>query len=114
RPGYACADRAPGRAVADCVYDVQAIADHLGVERFYVTGWSGGGPHALACAALLGDRVVGAATIASVAPRGAQGLDWLAGMGAENVEECGAADAGEAQLLAYVEAQSSGLVNAST
>ncbi|HKO27672.1 MAG TPA: alpha/beta hydrolase [Solirubrobacteraceae bacterium] len=103
RPGYASSDRQPGRTVADCTSDVTAIADQLGVERFFVVGTSGGGPHALACAALLGDRVKAAASIAGVAPRDAEDLDWMAGMGAENVEEFGAAEAGEEDLRAWLE-----------
>jgi len=85
RPGYGDSDRQPGRTIADCTHDVAAIADALGVERFYTTGHSGGGPHALACAALLPDRVNSATTTAGVAPFDAEGLDWLAGMGQENL-----------------------------
>lgn len=103
RPGYAGSERCAGRVVADCAADVAAIADALGIERFYTAGRSGGGPHALACAALLGERVISAATIAGVAPHDAEGLDWLAGMGQENVEEDAAAEAGEEQLLAFIE-----------
>jgi pimeloyl-ACP methyl ester carboxylesterase len=103
RPGYAGSDRAPNRRVADCAIDVAAIADALGFERFYTVGTSGGGPHALACAALLGDRVIAASTIAGVAPYDATGLDWLDGMGAENVEEFGAAAAGEDELAEYLD-----------
>jgi pimeloyl-ACP methyl ester carboxylesterase len=101
RPGYAGSARRPGRTVADCAADVAAIADQLGIGRFYTVGWSGGGPHALACAALLGDRVIAAATLASVAPRDAEGLDWIAGMGEENVQEFGAADSG--QLIGFLD-----------
>lgn len=101
RPGYAHSDRRPGRTVADCAADVAAIADQLGMGRFYTVGWSGGGPHALACAALLGDRVIAAATLASVAPRDAEGLDWLAGMGEENIQEFGAAESG--QLISFLD-----------
>ena len=61
RPGYAGSERQPGRCIADCAADVAAIADQLGIGRFYTVGQSGGGPHALACAALLGDRVRAAA-----------------------------------------------------
>lgn len=103
RPGYGISDRAPSRTVADCVVDVVAVADHLGIERFFTVGWSGGGPHALACAALLGERIIAAATLASVAPRRAAGLDWLAGTGDENLEEFAAADAGPEQLARYLE-----------
>ena len=103
RPGYAGSERCPGRAVADCAADAAAVADWLGVERFYTAGRSGGGPHALACAALLGERVIAAATIAGCAPRSADGLDWLDGMGQENLDEIAAADAGEQELLAFLE-----------
>jgi pimeloyl-ACP methyl ester carboxylesterase len=103
RPGYAKSDRWAGRAVADCAADVAAVADALGIERFYTVGRSGGGPHALACAALLPERVLAAATIAGVAPRFAEGLDWFDGMGKENLEEMAAAEAGEEPLVAFLE-----------
>ena len=80
RPGYSSSARHEGRTVADCAADVAAIVDALGVDRFYTAGISGGGPHALACAALLPDRVIAAASIAGVAPSDADGLDFLAGM----------------------------------
>lgn len=98
RPGYGGSDRQPGRSVADVVADAATIADALGAPRFRTWGVSGGGPHALACAALLPDRVIAAATLASVAPYPADGLDWFAGMGQDNVDEFGAALAGEAEL----------------
>ena len=103
RPGYGTSDRRAGRSVADCVSDVTAITDALGVQRFFTVGWSGGGPHALACAALLPERVIAAATIAGVAPRDAEGLDLLDGMGQENLDEFAAAQAGEEQLLEFIE-----------
>lgn len=67
--------------------DVRDIADALGLEQFCVIGRSGGGPHALACAALLGERVLSAAILVSLAPADAQGLDWYAGMTKSNVTE---------------------------
>lgn len=91
RPGYAGSTRREGRRVADCVHDVAAIAATLPLERIHAVGWSGGGPHALACAARLPGRVVSAATLGGVAPWDAEGLDWLAGMAEENLEELGAA-----------------------
>jgi pimeloyl-ACP methyl ester carboxylesterase len=103
RPGYGGSDRHPGRAVADAAEDVRAIADALGLDRFVTHGRSGGGPHALACAALLGDRVAAAATLASVAPHEAEGLDWMAGMGEDNVKEFTAAFAGPEALAAFLE-----------
>ena len=87
RPGYGVSDRLPGRRVVDCVTDVAAIADALGIDRFSVTGGSGGGPHALAVAARLGDRVHRAECLVGVAPFDAEGLDWWAGMDQQNVEE---------------------------
>jgi pimeloyl-ACP methyl ester carboxylesterase len=113
RPGYAGSDRVPNRTVADCAGDVAAIADELGLGRFYTVGTSGGGPHALACAALLGDRVIAAASVAGVAPYDAPGLDWFEGMGEENIEEFGAAGDGEAALTAYLEPAAAGLRTAS-
>ena len=103
RPGYAGSSRHPGRAVADCAADTAAILERLGADRCYTAGASGGGPHALACAALLPDRVLACATIAGVAPFDAGGLDFMAGMGKENHEEFGAALAGPAELEAYLE-----------
>lgn len=87
RPGYGDSDPQPGRLVADAAGDVAAILDHLGVGEFVTAGWSGGGPHALACAALLPGRCLAAATVAGVAPHPAAGLDWLSGMAEENVVE---------------------------
>lgn len=103
RPGYAGSTRAPGRTVASCAADTARIVDHLGVERFFTSGQSGGGPHALACAALLPDRVIACATTAGVGPWNADGLDFLAGMAEENVLEFGAALAGPDELRAYLE-----------
>jgi pimeloyl-ACP methyl ester carboxylesterase len=113
RPGYARSERARGRTVADCALDVAAIADHLGVQRFFTVGWSGGGPHALACAARLPDRVIAAATIAAVAPWKAEGLDFLDGMGDENVHEFVAAESGERERAELLEREASGMVGAS-
>lgn len=104
RPGYADSTRLPGRAVADIAPDVRALAGELGLTRLFVLGWSGGGPHALACAALLPDLVTGVATLGGVAPFDAEGLDWLDGMAPENHEEFGAAVEGNAALLPYLEA----------
>ena len=80
-----------------------AIADALGVERFAVTGGSGGGPHALACAALLPDRVLRCLANVSIAPYGAEGLDWLAGQTRGNVEEFEAAQQGESAIRPIAE-----------
>jgi len=87
RPGYGGSTAHPGRTVADCAADVRSIADVLGVNRLGVWGFSGGGPHALACAALLPDLVVAVGSLAAIAPYGAPGLDYFAGMGEENVDD---------------------------
>jgi pimeloyl-ACP methyl ester carboxylesterase len=103
RPGYGGSSRQPGRTVADCAADTLAIVEQLGAARFYTAGWSGGGPHALACAALLPGCVLGCATIAGVGPYGAAGLDFLEGMGQDNQEEFGVALAGPSKLQDYLE-----------
>ncbi|MDX3067141.1 alpha/beta hydrolase [Streptomyces sp. ND04-05B] len=87
RPGYGGSERLAGRRVVDVADDVAAIADALGVERFAVAGRSGGGPHALACAARLPHRVTRAAALVTLAPRDAEGLDWYKGMSTSNVDE---------------------------
>jgi pimeloyl-ACP methyl ester carboxylesterase len=101
RPGYGGSTPHQGRAVADAAADVSAIADAFGIGDFGTYGGSGGGPHTLACAALLPDRVVGAVAIASVAPFPAEGLDWLAGMGQGNIDEFGAAQESRDALVEF-------------
>lgn len=87
RPGYGGSTPQPDRTVADCVDDVRAIAEHLGADRIATWGISGGGPHALACAALLPDLVCAVGSLASVAPYGGEGLDYFTGMGQDNVDD---------------------------
>jgi len=106
RPGYGRSTRDPGRRVADGVADVHAIADALGLERFATWGISGGGPHALACAALCDERLVATASLAAVAPYESDGLDWLDGMGEGNHIEFGKLTEGEDALRAFCEEQS--------
>ena len=103
RPGYGGSTPAPDRSVADAAADVRTVADALGVEKLAVWGISGGGPHALACAALLADRVVAVASLASVAPTDGEGLDWLDGMGELNLEEFAVTRQGREALAAYLE-----------
>lgn len=98
RAGYGGSDRHRGRRVVDCVGDVASIADALGIDRFAVWGGSGGGPHALAVAAVLGDRVTRAMSVVGVAPYDAMGSDWPKGMDPENVKEFGWALEGEKRL----------------
>ena len=76
RPGYGESSPQPGRTVTDTVDDIRAICAELGIDRMATWGHSGGGPHALACASLLPDLVTAAATLASLAPFGAEGIGW--------------------------------------
>jgi pimeloyl-ACP methyl ester carboxylesterase len=101
RPGYGDSGRQPGRSVADVAADTAAVLAAVGAERCLVAGWSGGGPHALACAARL-DAAAAVLVIAGVAPFGAAGLDWMAGMGQDNVTEFSAALGGEQELRSYL------------
>ena len=103
RAGYGGSTRKPGRVVADIAADFAALLDHLGAERSVTLGWSGGGPHTLAVAALLPDRVAGATLIAGVGPYGEPDLDFLAGMGQDNIDEFGAALAGHDTLAPALE-----------
>jgi pimeloyl-ACP methyl ester carboxylesterase len=113
RPGYGGSSPNRGRTVADAADDVATILDALGVDRFATYGWSGGGPHALACAARLPDRCAAAGSIAGVAPFDAVGLDWMAGMGEGNVAEFGTALAGREPLTEYCRADAAGIMQAS-
>ena len=103
RAGYAGSSAMPGRSVGDVATDVQAILDALKIGSFFCAGQSGGGPHALACAALLPDRVIATATLAGVAPWPAEGIDWFSGMGPENLAEFGATIKGRDALEPYLE-----------
>jgi len=101
RPGYGGSTPRPGRDVASAAGDVAAVTGALGVERFAVMGHSGGGPHALACAALLPERVTAVAVAGSPAPYGAAELDWFAGMGESSTASLRAAVAGRAAKERY-------------
>ena len=103
RPGYGGSDRRPGRRVVDVVDDVAAVLAAVGWEQCAVWGGSGGGPHALAVAARLADRVSRCASVVGLAPPDAPGLAWYAGMSLGNVEEFEAADAGEQRYRPLVE-----------
>jgi pimeloyl-ACP methyl ester carboxylesterase len=103
RPGYGASDRRRGRCVADCAGDVQQIADALGIGQFAVVGSSGGGPHALAVAACLPDRVTRVQCHVGLAPYPAEGLDWTVGMDPKNVKEIKWALEGEEQLFIELE-----------
>ena len=97
RPGYGDSSPQPGRSVVDVAADTAAVLEAIGADRCLIAGWSGGGPHALACGARLG-ATAAVLVIAGVAPYGAGGLDWTAGMGEENIAEFSAALTGEAEL----------------
>ena len=105
RPGYGQSARHKGRRVVDCVADVATIADELGIDRFFVKGGSGGGPHALAVGARLPQRVIRVACDVGVAPYEAEDIDWLAGMDPANVKEFNWARAGEDTLRPELEKQ---------
>jgi pimeloyl-ACP methyl ester carboxylesterase len=87
RAGYGGSTARPGRTTVDEASDVRAIADHLGIDRFAVWGHSKGGSYALACAAVLPDRLVAVASLGAVAPFTAEGLDWFDGVSPTNIAE---------------------------
>ncbi len=101
RPGYGGLTPHPGRDVASAAQYVALVADRLGVERFAVMGHSGGGPHALACAALMPQRVLAVVSGSGLAPYGAAGLDWFAGMAPAGAASLKAAAQGRAAKEAY-------------
>jgi len=101
RPGYGGSSRQPGRSVVAVAADTAAVLAEIGADRCLIAGWSGGGPHALACGARLG-AAAAVLVIAGVAPYGAEGLDWMSGMGEENVVEFSAAIQGEQALRSYL------------
>jgi pimeloyl-ACP methyl ester carboxylesterase len=101
RPGYGRSTRQPGRSVVDVVADTEAVLGALGAERCLTMGWSGGGPHALACGARL-PAAAAVLVVAGVAPYDADDLDWMAGMGEDNVVEFSAALLGEGQLRPHL------------
>jgi pimeloyl-ACP methyl ester carboxylesterase len=102
RPGYGESSRLSGRRVVDAVADTAAVLTAMEADRCLVAGWSGGGPHALACGARLGSAAA-TLVIAGVAPYDLPGLDWMAGMGDDNVVEFGAALAGQATLRPFLD-----------
>lgn len=102
RPGYGTSSAVNGRTVADVATDVAAIADALGIKRFATFGASGGGPHALACAAVLGDRVQAVGCLATIAPFAVPELDWYAGMAPSGVSEFQAAVRSRSALVRHL------------
>ena len=112
RPGYGDSTRQPGRRVVDAAADVATVLEHLGASRCLVAGMSGGGPHALATGARLPQQVAGVLCIAGVAPYDAKGLDFLDGMGQQNIDEFGLALRGEEAMRPTFEAEAVGLRDA--
>jgi len=102
RPAYGGSSPNPGRNIASAAADVAAIADALGIGRFATLGHSGGGPHALACGALLPERVIAVVSMSAPAPIDAEDLDWFAGWTRSGMAEQHAALAGRAALEAYL------------
>jgi len=80
RPGFGLSDFQPHRTHIDWAQDIAALADHLGLDTFSVIGFSAGGAHALACAAVLSERVERLGLISCVAPLEVpgitQGMSW--------------------------------------
>lgn len=101
RPGYGGSTSQPGRNIGSAAAWFARVANHLDIDRFAVMGHSGGGPHALACAALLPDRVVAAVGLASLAPYDSDGLDYFAGMAASGVASLRASAAGRGEKERY-------------
>jgi pimeloyl-ACP methyl ester carboxylesterase len=109
RPGYATSTRQPKRRIVDVADDVAAVSRALKLPWFVTAGWSGGGPHALACAARSGDRCRAVATLAGVGAYEMDDLDFLDGMGPENIDEFGAALSSEDELREWLERNAPGL-----
>jgi pimeloyl-ACP methyl ester carboxylesterase len=98
RPSYGGSSPHPDATIATAAADARQIADQLGIGRFTVFGHSGGGPRALACGALIPDRVVAVVSVSSPAPWPAPGLDYFAGMSDGGARELRAAARGRAEL----------------
>jgi pimeloyl-ACP methyl ester carboxylesterase len=111
RPGYDTSTPQSERRVIDVAADSAQVLAAVGATTFRTIGWSGGGPHALACSAALRDRCLAAVTIAGVAPYFAEGLDWFEGMAEENVEEFGLAIQGGDALTPFLETFAGAMTN---
>ena len=103
RPGYGASDPNIGRSVADAASDIEAIADELGLDRFAVVGGSGGAPHALACGALLEERVLRVGALVTPAPSDTDDFDFYEGLAEVNVREFGAAVQGREAIEAFIQ-----------
>ena len=103
RPGYGASDPNIGRSVADAASNIEAIADELGLDRFAVVGGSGGAPHALACGALLEERVLRVGALVTPAPSDTDDFDFYEGLAEVNVREFGAAVQGREAIEAFIQ-----------
>jgi len=103
RPGYGASDPNIGRSVADAASNIEAIADELGLDRFAVVGGSGGAPHALACGALLEERVLRVGALVTPAPSDTDDFDFYEGLADVNVREFGAAVQGREAIEAFIQ-----------
>lgn len=99
RGGYGASPRREGRTVADEAAITAALADRLGSDRFFTVGWSGGGPAALACAALLPDRVRASMSLAGIAPLVEAGAAWRTFWTPEQLKEWDEVEAGDIEKL---------------
>src|SRR5262245_51120795 len=111
RPGYGMSTADPGRRVVDAASDATAVLDAVDATSFRTIGWSGGGPHALACAAALPDRCLATVAVAGFAPYSADGIDWFTGMADENVAEYSLALRGEGALAPFLGASAHAIAN---
>ena len=109
RPGYEDSTPRPGRIVADVAADTAAVLDAVGSDTYVSIGFSGGGPHTLACGALDLERCLGTASVAGAAPYNAEGLDFMAGMGPENIEEFSLAARGADALTPFLDKEAEAL-----
>lgn len=105
RPGYGLSQRKPKRSVSCVANDVEDVLDNLNIDKFLTIGWSGGGPHALACASQLSSRCLGVSILAGVAPHGEPDLDATMEMGPENIEHKRITLQGEASLREWADVQ---------
>ena len=112
RPGYGGSTPHPGRNVANAAEDIAEIAAQLNLDRLGIWGISGGGPHALAAAALLPELEPATVSLASLAPYHAEELDWFSGMGQDNLDEFGAALESRGKLEEYIKAEVPAMLNA--
>lgn len=101
RPGYGGSTPVPGRSIGAVGDWVALVADHLGLDRFGQLGHSGGGSHAVAAGVLLAERTTAVVSVSGLAPYGAPGLDWFAGMADSGVAGLTAALDGPAAKAAH-------------